>query len=124
MQNYLLDWDIQITEIKKGAEFATQGFDIYIFEHMMPTSLPTDGIVLLADPETVPSGAGFLLESIRDISCRMQALESQFSIQSDDDLIEACIYEMEALRAQYRFLLRRAREAGITGVSAVPLWGE
>ncbi len=65
-----------------------------------------------------------LLESIRDISCRMQALESQFSIQSDDDLIEACIYEMEALRAQYRFLLRRAREAGITGVSAVPLWGE
>lgn len=68
MKNYLLDWDIQITEIKKGAEFATQGFDIYIFEHMMPTSLPTDGIVLLADPETVPSGAGFLLESIRDFN--------------------------------------------------------
>lgn len=65
-----------------------------------------------------------LLESIRDVCCRMEALESQFSMQSDNDLIEACIYEMEALRAQYRFLLRQAKEAGVTGVSSVPLWEE
>lgn len=65
-----------------------------------------------------------LLESIRDVCCRMQALESQFAMQSDNDMIEACIYEMEALRAQYRFLLRKAKEAGVTGVSSVPLWEE
>ncbi len=57
-----------------------------------------------------------LLPAIRDVCRRMQALESQFSLQSDNDLIESCIYEMEALRAQYRFLLRQAKEQGVVGV--------
>ena len=57
-----------------------------------------------------------LLESIREVCGRMQALEGQFSMQSDNDMIEACIYEMESLRAQFRFLLRQAKEAGLTGV--------
>lgn len=62
------------------------------------------------------------LQSIQDICRRMEALESQFSMQSDGDLIEACIYEMEALRAQYRFLLRQAREEGLTGTHETLLW--
>lgn len=65
-----------------------------------------------------------LCEAIRDVCARMQALETQFSMQNDCDMIEACIYEMESLRAQYRFLLRKAKEEGITGVMTVPLWGE
>lgn len=62
------------------------------------------------------------LDAIRDIYQRMTAIESQFSLQEDHDLIEACIFEMKALRAQYRFLLRRAKDEGITATFAAPLW--
>ncbi len=65
-----------------------------------------------------------LLQSIRDVCQRMEALESCFSMQEDGDLIEACIYEQEALRAQYRFLLRQAKEAGVTGQFAAAFWEE
>lgn len=57
-----------------------------------------------------------LLPAIREVCQRMQAMETQFSMQSDGDLVEACIFEMEALRAQYRFLLKQAKEMGVTGV--------
>jgi hypothetical protein len=56
-----------------------------------------------------------LIDAIRDVCQRMEALETQFAMISDNDLLEACIYEMEALRAQYRFLLRRAKEMGVSG---------
>lgn len=36
-----------------------KGFDLYIFEHVMPTILPTDGVVILLDPEeAAPIGSG------------------------------------------------------------------
>lgn len=58
---YRLDkWDIDIVEVKDDS-FALEGFDFYIFEHTMPASpdkLPTDGVVLLADPDIPPLGAG------------------------------------------------------------------
>lgn len=38
------------------------------------------------------------------------------------DLIDACIYEMEALRARYRFLLRQAKQEGLTACANTPLW--
>jgi hypothetical protein len=60
-------WDIQITEVDlRLAEAATSGFDVYIFEHMMPSVMPTDGVVFLCDPDITPTGAGFTLGSIKD----------------------------------------------------------
>jgi hypothetical protein len=35
-----------------------EGFDIYIFEHMMPQTLPTDGLVFCINPTMLPSNAG------------------------------------------------------------------
>ena len=55
-----------------------------------------------------------LLEEIRLVCQMMQTAHSRFSAQSDGDLMEACIYEMEALEARYRYLNRQAREQGIT----------
>ncbi len=56
-------WDIEITEIKdvnknepKFPELS--GFDLYLFENKMPESMPTDGIVLLINPDKAPSGSG------------------------------------------------------------------
>ncbi len=63
-------WDFDIDEIQDnvssisagyGKEYALEGYDIYIFEHYMPPTLPTDGLVILASPNKVPAGAGFTL---------------------------------------------------------------
>lgn len=51
-------WDIQYTSLKADEPYATEGFDLYIFEHRMPEKLPTDGVVLLVDPTSAPIGSG------------------------------------------------------------------
>ena len=53
-------WNIEITEASPD-NAKTEGFDFYIFEHSMPSVLPTDGVVLLADPDTAPSGSGLTI---------------------------------------------------------------
>ena len=51
MQNTYADhWNIQLTEVKKGDTPATSGFDLYIYEHMIPKEIPEDGVVFLSDP--------------------------------------------------------------------------
>ena len=71
LRNQMKDkWDIEIDEIRDsdeliemgmGKEFATMGYDIYIFEHHMPKKLPEDGLVILIDPDNVPQGTDFVL---------------------------------------------------------------
>ena len=65
-------WDFDIDEIQdnfeliemgQGKEYAMEGYDIYIFEHFMPATLPTDGLVILATPNMVPAGADFTLSN-------------------------------------------------------------
>lgn len=64
---YRSDWDIQITEVKKGEEPLLEGFDLYIFEHRMPAVLPSDGIVFLMDPDTAPVGSGIRMGGMTDL---------------------------------------------------------
>ena len=62
LQSLLADkWAIEFVEVKVGKEPEMKGFDFYIFEHAVPSTMPRDGVVLLADPTAVPSGAGFRL---------------------------------------------------------------
>ena len=57
-------WNVDFKELKREEKPETEGFDLYIFEHEnMPSTLPTDGVVLLANPDSVPGGAGFRLGS-------------------------------------------------------------
>lgn len=60
-------WDVEIVEVEPETEPALEGFDFYIFEHQVPALLPTDGVVLLANPnpDELPSGAGFRMGSIK-----------------------------------------------------------
>lgn len=76
---YANKWDIQITEVKKGNQYATEGFDFYIFEHTMPADMPTDGVVLLADPLSSPANSGFRVESIMDMSKKSVYLAEETS---------------------------------------------
>lgn len=64
---------------------------------------------LLKDPAPDPD-----LEEIREVCRRLDAANRRFSLESDPDLIEACIFEQESLRARYRYLLRKAREERLT----------
>ena len=59
-------WDIQVTEVKKDDHEAvkTSGFDFYLFEESeIPAKLPTDGVVILLDPQQdkVPAGTGITI---------------------------------------------------------------
>ena len=59
-------WNVEIVKVDPESEPETEGFDFYIFEHMMPKVMPTDGVVLLANPnpEEVPTSAGFRLGAV------------------------------------------------------------
>lgn len=60
-KNMKARWDIQIKEVRSG-EPEIEGYDFYIFEGTMPKSLPTDGVVFMADPDA-SLNAGFTLGS-------------------------------------------------------------
>ena len=64
------------------------------------------------------------IEAIREVCQQLDLVQARFSMESDPDLIEGCIFEMESLRARYRYLLRTAREQGITCAEKSHLWGE
>lgn len=57
---------LEVTEVKKGDAPILEGFDFYVFEHGMPEYLPSDGAVLLLDPDPniarVPQEAGFTVD--------------------------------------------------------------
>ena len=56
-----------------------------------------------------------LIKEIEMVKSNMDTVSERFEYQSDPDLVEACIYEMKALTARYRYLTREARRLGIKG---------
>lgn len=52
--NFADRWDVRISEIRDG-NYALSGFDFYVFEHEIPSSLPKDGIVFIVDPDKMPA---------------------------------------------------------------------
>ena len=66
---YKEKWDLDVVEVRKGVEPALEGFDLYIFEHILPVRMPTDGVVFIINPEgaqEIPEGAGFRVGSTVD----------------------------------------------------------
>ena len=54
-----------------------------------------------------------LLRQIRETSERLNAAHSRFENECDEDLLDSVIYEIQSLKALYRYLLKRAREEGL-----------
>ncbi len=51
-----------------------------------------------------------LLEDIRQVCRQMDAAYTRFELEHDEDLVEAAIYELEALKARYRYLIKQAKQ--------------
>jgi len=62
------DWAIEIKEVT--AEPATEGFDIYIFEHSTPPAVPTDGVVIYANVDDLPSAVGIRYDRVMETGGR------------------------------------------------------
>ncbi|ADU26233.1 DUF2508 family protein [Ethanoligenens harbinense] len=62
-----------------------------------------------------------LLDEIEAVKARLEHVSARFDLQSDPDLLEECIYEMQALTARYRYLTREARRQGVTRRPAASL---
>ncbi len=67
-QNMREKWDIYYKELDKNDEPATEGFDLYIFEHRMPENMPTDGVVLLVNPDEGPKGSDIVVGDIVNVN--------------------------------------------------------
>lgn len=52
--NFSDRWDVRISEIRDDS-YATTGFDFYVFEHKIPAVLPTDGVVFIVNPDSMPA---------------------------------------------------------------------
>ena len=50
------------------------------------------------------------LLALRETQQQIDSVRSRFDMQSDGDLIEACIFELDALHARHRFLMRQIRQ--------------
>ena len=75
--------------------------------------------LLRADAEPHP-----IIIAIREVCDRIDEAQSRFELESDPDLIESAIFELQSLRAKYRYLLRTARMQGIACQERVHLWNE
>lgn len=59
-------WDIRIVETTPE-KAATEGYDLYIFEHLMPETMPKDGVVVLWDLDSVPAGLDITLGGVQSL---------------------------------------------------------
>ena len=65
LRNVMNDrWDIQYTEVKQGTLPETSGFDLYIFEHVVPDKLPEDGVLWLIGLQEVAADTGIKINNM------------------------------------------------------------
>ena len=55
-----------------------------------------------------------LVSEINKTKLALEAAYSNFENVVDPDLIDSCIYEMNAVQNRYKFLLKQAKAANIT----------
>lgn len=55
-----------------------------------------------------------LRRDLDEVSIKLRDLEENFNCIRDDELIDAVIYEQQALMSRYRYLIRLAKENNIS----------
>lgn len=62
-----------------------------------------------------------VLKEIEMVRLEMESAAARYEFLNDPDLVEACIYEMKALTARHRYLLREAKKNGLKAEGGVGL---
>lgn len=55
-----------------------------------------------------------LIKEINQTKLALEAAYSQFEYVVDPDLIDSCIYELNAIQNRYKYLLKQAKASDIT----------
>lgn len=61
----------------------------------------------------IPPVYDSILLQIRDTSQRLESAYSRFENECNEDLLDSIIYEIQSLKALYRYLIKQAKEKGI-----------
>ncbi|OUN24337.1 DUF2508 family protein [Pseudoflavonifractor sp. An85] len=51
----------------------------------------------------------FLMEGVAQTRVLLNQAYAQFNLHSDPDLVESCVYEINALRSRYSYLVRQVK---------------
>lgn len=54
-----------------------------------------------------------LVEQIRDTYARLRGAYNRFEMESNEDLLDSVIYEIQSLKALYRYLIKKAQSEGV-----------
>ena len=57
-----------------------------------------------------------IMTELRAVICELNRAYVNFNAALEPDLIESCIYEINSLQSRYAWLLKSARECGLTDV--------
>jgi len=57
-----------------------------------------------------------IMSEISTILNRLETVEAALSFETDEDLIDAGIYEIKSLNCRYTYYLKKAKKLGISGV--------
>lgn len=68
------------------------------------------------EEKSEPDGKG-IVDAIREVVQQLAYNECWFQLESDENLIEACIYQREELKSRYRYLLNLAKQKGVNCAS-------
>jgi hypothetical protein len=69
----------------------------------------TDSAVVQKDEDSKK-----LIEEIKEVGRLLACNESWFDLECDENLIEACIFQREELNSRYRYLLKTAKQQGLS----------
>lgn len=59
-----------------------------------------------------------LMEFMAQTRVQINQAYAGFNAQSDPDLVDSCVYEINALQSRYSYLVRRLKELGAQGGGA------
>ncbi len=68
---------------------------------------------LLSRKKEVNTDDRALIDEIRKLSDALELAYERFELQQDNDLVEATIFEIEALKARYRYMLSLAKKQNL-----------
>lgn len=63
--------------------------------------------------EEMTLSAGEIIATLRQLEQEIRENDMLFNMMTEDDLIEACIYDGKALRSRYRYYHNMARRRGL-----------